>query len=187
MAVNNLFLSKLDLINNKNLSNQIYSTIQLLKEFNVEMFSNNNIALDLASKIYNKYIVIYSSQILESISYRFRCQLAENSKIISSHFVFPEQNHNEIEAFQNLNVKNIAFIWLSDESDSEKIIRRMKITQDLLSNIGSHYIISFNNLNRVGRILKMISYVDWISYYCAILNSTDPTPVNKIEKLKTLL
>ena len=44
---------------------------------------------------------ISKENLIESISYRFRCQLAENSKIISSHFVFPEQNHNEIEAFQN--------------------------------------------------------------------------------------
>ncbi len=63
----------------------------------------------------------------------------------------------------------------------------MKITKDLLSNIGSHYSICFNKVNRVGRILKMISYVDWISYYCAILNNTDPSPVNKIKRLKALL
>ena len=182
-----LFINKLNLINNKNLKKQINSSVQLLKEFNVEMFSNNNAALDLASEIYNKYIVIYSSQTLESISYRFRCQLAENSKIISSHSIFPEQNHNEIEAFQNSNVNNIAFIWLSDKSDSKKITHRMKITKDLLSNIGSHYSICFNKVNRVGRILKMISYVDWISYYCAILNNTDPSPVNKIKRLKALL
>ena len=43
------------------------------------------------------------------------------------------------------------------------------------------------NSDRWTRILKMVSYVDWISYYCAIFNGTDPTPVNKIEKLKGLL
>mgnify|MGYP001338408772 CR=1 FL=1 len=67
------------------------------------------------------------------------------------------------------------------------------LTQDLLSNAGSHYSIETSSLppnknsDRWTRILKMVSYVDWISYYCAILHGTDPTPVNKIEKLKGLL
>ena len=160
---------------------------------NDRMFDDESPAFELASKIYNKYIVIYSSQMLESVAYRFRCQLAENSKIISSHFIFPEQNHNEIEAFQNSNVKDIVFIWLSDKDDDPRITNRMQITQNLFSNAGSHYSIEASSLppnensDRWTRILKMVSYVDWISYYCALFNETDPTPVNKIEKLKGLL
>ena len=34
------------------------------------------------------------------------------------------------------------------------------------------------------RLLKMIHFNDWVSYYAALLNNVDPTPVNKIQELK---
>ena len=37
------------------------------------------------------------------------------------------------------------------------------------------------------RFLNMIHFGDWLSYWCAILHKSDPTPVSKIEKLKTQL
>ena len=181
-----LFLSRLDLINNKNLSNQIYSSIQLLKEFNVEMFSNNNIALDLASKIYNKYIVIYSSQILESISYRFRCQLAENSKIISSHFVFPEQNHNEIEGFSDNNTDFFIIIWIQDVDDHRQITKRIESTSSILSDY-KNYFYKTKGRNIIERLYNTVLFFDWVSFYVSIFCKVDPTPVNKIKKLKELL
>mgnify|MGYP000999479817 CR=1 FL=1 len=189
-----LYLSKIKIIT-KNYTESLYKVCKKIS-FDSTIYSkinNKNTAINFAHKLFHKQIVIYTSDKLRSVGYRFKCQLAENSKIISSHFVFPEQNHNEIEAFQNFNVKDIAFIWLSDKDDDPRITNRMQITEDLLSNIGSHYSIEASSLppnensDRWTRILKMVSYVDWISYYCAILNNTDPTPVNKIAKLKGLL
>jgi len=37
------------------------------------------------------------------------------------------------------------------------------------------------------RILNMIHFADWLSYWCAIFHKTDPTPVFKIDKLKRIL
>ena len=37
------------------------------------------------------------------------------------------------------------------------------------------------------RFLNMIHFGDWLSYWCAILHKSDPTPVFKIEKLKSQL
>ena len=183
-----LIFNKLNLISKNNtFIDQIDSIVESLKKFNNTMFNDDSSALKIASDIYNKFVVIYSTRIHESISYRFRCQLAENSKIIASHNIFPEQNHNEIEAFQNDNIENIAFIWLIDESDSEKNKKRMKITQDLLNDTGTHSIITISNGSKYERILKMVNYLDWISYYCAILNNTNPTTIDKIKKLKKLL
>jgi glucose/mannose-6-phosphate isomerase len=41
--------------------------------------------------------------------------------------------------------------------------------------------------SRLERIFDLIYLGDWVSYYLAILNNTDPTPVEAIEKLKVKL
>ena len=61
----------------------------------------------------------------------------------------------------------------------------MLISSTLLeSSAGSQLEISQSGANRVERLLKLIHYIDWISYYAALLNKVDPTPVNRIQELK---
>ena len=38
--------------------------------------------------------------------------------------------------------------------------------------------------SRVERLINLIHLVDWISYYLALFNEVDPTPVNRIQELK---
>ena len=51
------------------------------------------------ANIYKKFVIIYGTPLTEIVSLRFRGQLAENSKILSTHNTIPELNHNEIEGF----------------------------------------------------------------------------------------
>ena len=151
------------------------------------LFGNKeNKAIDFSSQIYNRFNIIYTSQKMEVIGLRFRAQLAENAKVLSSHFVFPEQNHNEIEAFQNLYLDNINIIWIDDISNHEKISKRMSLTKQVLKNV-KHLHISFNDPCLMTRNLKLINFLDWVSYYSAIYNETNPYPVNVISELKDLL
>ena len=39
--------------------------------------------------------------------------------------------------------------------------------------------------HRVERLLKLIHFTDWISYYAGLLNNIDPTPVKRIQMLKS--
>ena len=39
--------------------------------------------------------------------------------------------------------------------------------------------------SEIERIFTMINTIDWISYYLALLNGEDPTPVNRIHELKS--
>ena len=148
--------------------------------------TDKNKAINLARKIFNKFNVIYTSQRMEVVGLRFRAQLAENAKILSTHFVFPEQNHNEIEAFQNLFLNTINIIWIDDISNHKKISKRMDITKKILTNL-NHIDVSFEGDTYLNRQMKLIYFLDWVSYYCAIYNKTDPYPVNLISNLKSSL
>jgi len=78
-----------------------------------------------------------------------------------------------------------SIIWLKDEDDHSGTQARMQISSALLeSSAGSQFEISQTGKNRVERLLKLIHFTDWISYYAALLNNVDPTPVNRIQELK---
>ena len=145
-------------------------------------------AYQIAEQINNSMISIYGTQSsTDVISSRFRAQLAENSKIISSHHVLPELDHNEIEGWNEDQFKDmkINIIWLQDEDDHERVKKRVKVTSELLSKIGINNIfISCNGNNSITRHLKLIFLTDMISYYLATINGIDPVPVNRILDLK---
>ena len=124
---------------------------------------------------------------MEVVGIRFRAQLAENAKMLASHFIFPEQNHNEIEAFSNLYTEQINILWIHDSSNSKKILKRMQVTSSILDDKVGNHIIEFNRNSFIERELKIIYFLDWVSFYCSILNNTNPYPVDKISKLKSLL
>ena len=62
----------------------------------------------------------------------------------------------------------------------------MFLTKQILENV-SHINIKFNDSCSMTRTLKLINLLDWVSYYSAIYNDTNPYPVDIISKLKGLL
>ena len=180
-------LNQYEMINN-NIIERIALQISPLEKQSDEysIISESNKAINLANKISDKFNLIYTSQRMEVIGLRFRAQLAENAKILSMHSALPEQNHNEIEAFQNLYLDNINIIWINDIDNHEKVSKRMSITKNILTNVG-HIDISFNDSCLMTRSFKLINFLDWVSYYSAIYNNTNPYPVDVISKLKGLL
>ncbi|MFQ6610952.1 MAG: SIS domain-containing protein, partial [Fidelibacterota bacterium] len=119
---------------------------------------------------------------------RMRGQLAENSKMMAFHHHIPEQNHNEIEGWGSYPelLEKFKIVWLSDISDHPRSIARMRITKNLLDGIpGEQVKLEIDGSTRLIRLLKLIHLIDWISYYLALINLVDPSPVNRIMKLKS--
>jgi len=149
---------------------------------------DTNKALSFASKIYNKFPLIYGTPITDVVSLRFRCQLAENTKILSSHFQIPEHNHNEIEGFGKINVHNMIIVWIKDIDDRKENSDRIKVTSDLLlENIPHQYFFDQSGSSLTERLFKLIYFFDWVSFYGAMFNNINPTPVNTILKLKSIM
>jgi len=182
-----ILLSRLGFVQNY-IIEIVEKSIESLKLLSIEMNKAENKALTIAENIHTTCPIIYGSEDLTWVAaVRFRGQLAENAKMLSFHHHFPEQNHNEIEGWTvNPDIMDrFSIIWLKDEDDHSGIQARMRISATLLeSNAGSQIEISQLGANRVERLLKLIHYTDWISYYAALLNNVDPTPVKRIQELK---
>ena len=152
---------------------------------------NNNPIWDLAKKIYNKIPIIYAdSQRLETVAVRLKGQICENSKILAYHNIFPELNHNEIVGWENNKefFSNYFIIWLYDKKMNARNKARQKIMIEMLDELGvKQEVIKVAGKSFKERFLLLIHYGDWLSYWCAILHKTDPSPVKNINMLKNKL
>lgn len=148
----------------------------------------NNIAKTISGKLYLKFPVIYGSQYhMDSVVTRWRGELSENSKTLSSGHVFPELDHNEIVGWDNPKriLKGFTVIMLRDPGDHPRNSRRMDITKDILEKAGVG-VIEVHSFGKelLARIFSLVYIGDFVSFYLAILNKLDPTPVDRIDYLK---
>ncbi|HEY3251067.1 MAG TPA: bifunctional phosphoglucose/phosphomannose isomerase, partial [Ignavibacteria bacterium] len=151
----------------------------------------DNPALKIANHLQGKIPVIYSSNdLLDIVNLRWRCQMNENAKMLAFGNYFPEMNHNEIVGWE-INpdmLKNLGVIFLKDKDDFERIKSREQITQEIIKPYaGLIFEISSDRSTKLERILDLVYLGDWVSFYLAVLNKVDPTPIEKINILKTKL
>jgi len=134
--------------------------------------------------------VIYSSVKFESIGYRLKCQFNENSKLLAFNNVYPELNHNEIvgwETFSN-KVLNAKLISIADRDYHPQILKRIGITNEIISRTGTEIItLKSNEENIKVRIMDLIYLGDWITFYLSILRGYDPSEIDNITEMKRRL
>jgi glucose/mannose-6-phosphate isomerase len=153
----------------------------------------SNPAKSLANAIKDKIAIVYGGPtITDPVAQRWKGQLCENGKNMAFANVFPECNHNELVGWNPKVLGELAqkliVVMLRDEGDHPKIRKRMNIVKAFIEKTGSEV----HDVHSVGetpleRMLTLIQFGDFVSYYLAVLNGVDPTPVNVIEQLKKSL
>lgn len=178
----------------KSFVQDIEATIALLKKTRITWSTEkapDNSTWNIASKIYNTYPLIYGEAERTSIiARRLRSQLAENSKMLSGSHELPELDHNEIVGFHKNSelLKYFGVIWLIDKDLKPEMSKRLEITKEIIDPLVSYQIsIEAEGNSFIERMLYLIHFCDWISFWCAILHQEDPTPVDRINRLKQLL
>ncbi len=187
-----ILFTKLELIRDKTF--QVNSIIKRLKSRSLQysaMDENENNALKIANYLVGKIPVIYSSiDFFDIVNLRWRGQLSENAKTLAYGNYLPEMNHNEIVGWQENPelLKKIGVIALRDAEDNEPIKKRMEITLNIIKPLASLILqVEGEGESLLERIFDVIYLGDWMSYYLALINKTDPTPVEKINYLKNKL
>ena len=158
-----------------------------LESFSKEAATKKSEVYALAKKIHKTMPMIITEEDLSSIGYRLKCQLNENSKMLSYNITIPEMNHNEIIGWENKNIdkKFFSIIWI--HIGWPKNVERMKITNEILSKKVSHVAhltVADNVPKNLTSLFFLISYVDWLSYWCGILNDVDIDAIESIDLLK---
>jgi glucose/mannose-6-phosphate isomerase len=142
---------------------------------------------ELALKIYGKIPLIYSSDRMFIVAEKWKISFNENSKMPSFYNVFPELNHNEMNGFINLN-GDYFILLIKDEEDNPAVQKRMEIFKDLMKEKNIEIMeIVIKGQSKLAKIFSGMYMADWVSYYLALLNETDPTPVKMVEDFKARL
>lgn len=171
---------------------ELQETHKLLTEQNGLLANReDNEALSLAEKLNDTLPIIYSdATMLEPVNLRWREQFEENAKTLSYGNTLPEMTHNEIVGWERIVhlTGRLSVIMLIDEKDNDRVKQRMKIVEELISDqTASLHLFETRGEGKLARMFSLIQLADWTSFYMAILNNIDPTPVAKIDLLKSKL
>ncbi len=184
-------LSKLGMIKDK--TKDISQTISLLGDIRRtrlggRVSGRKNTAKSIASALYGKYPVVYGGQDnMDSVVTRWRGQFEENAKTLATTHLFPEMDHNEIMGWENPKklLKDFVVIILRDRSDHPRVAKRMDVTKKVIEMQGVKVIEVYSmGKDLLSRIFSLVYIGDLTSYYLAMMNRVDPTPVERIEYLK---
>ena len=169
-------------------------TILMLKKKSKEYgaLSDRNPAFQLAKQLFMKLPIVYTAaERFDAVNLRWRGQIAENAKQLAFGHVLPEMNHNELvgwKVLRRMMEEDMVVLFLRDKFDHERVQLRMNITKDIVNQYASKVIeVHSEGKSLLTRMFSLIYLGDWVSYYIAILNGVDPTPVKVIDYLKNEL
>ncbi|MCR4322868.1 MAG: bifunctional phosphoglucose/phosphomannose isomerase [Candidatus Azambacteria bacterium] len=147
----------------------------------------------LAVKLKGKVPVIYASAENGAIAYNWKIKFNESAKIPAFHNVFSELNHNEMTGFDIIDstkpLSNVFhFIFLTDENDHPRIVKRMELTKQLYTDRGlSVEAVKVEGESAWHGVFASLVLADWTAYYCALQYGTEPEQVPMVEEFKKMM
>ena len=183
---------KLGLLGDKsaNLQEALRILNKLSKDFVETTPLVSNPAKQLATKLWGHVGIIYGAEILSEVAQRWKTQLNENSKTWAFFELFPELNHNGVLGYEfPSQVKERVFVVLLHSAlFHPRNLLRYEATAKLLDKAGiSHEFVEAVGTTALAQVMSSVLFGDYLSFYLAILNRIDPTPVDSIDFVKKYL
>ena len=179
--------NKLNLTEEIKIEPALQKIFSLGEELKPESPTEENLAKHLAFTSFDHESIILASGILKSVARRFKNQLNENSKTFACFDVLPEAMHNSIEgtSFPTRGKDDNIYFLLRNDFDEPYVSSRFDAWASMLDEKNIQYkVIQAQGDDVWTQKLSTVLLVDWVSYYLAILNNIDPTPVPTIMKCK---
>ncbi len=177
-----IVLQKLGLIESK--ASELNEMVFLLKKGRDKIEEKGK---ELALKLRGKLPVIYASEELQTVTYRFRTELNENSKQFALNNFLPEHNHNEINGVFGLERGNCHFIFLRHGKEPEKIVRRFRYIAKVFKRKFNITEVQLEGRNLIAIVFYALQLAAMTSYYLALLNHIDPEITPPLKELKQVL
>jgi glucose/mannose-6-phosphate isomerase len=152
--------------------------------------AERNPAKQLAARLYKRLPAIIGAGPLTDAAHRWKTQLNENSKCWALYDELPELGHNAIVGFglprEVVELLHVVFLW--HPSLHPRVLVEYEVAADELFREGvSHERVEAKGSTPLAQALTAIYFGDLVSYYLAMLNGVDPSPVAPIDRLKARL
>ena len=148
---------------------------------------------ELAEKLKGSVPIIYASTNNKAVAYNWKIKFNETGKIPAFYNIIPELNHNEMTGYDvNDETKNLSdnfyFIFLKDNKDDERNIKRMEILERLYEDRGLKVeILELTGDNRFAKIFNSLILADWTAYYTAEQYGLESEQVPMVEEFKNMI
>lgn len=152
--------------------------------------SQDNAAVRIAGKIYNKIPILYCANSYLPAALRWKTQIAENSKSFVFVNALPEMNHNEIMAWRYPSwfIKKTVPVFIESAKEHARIKLREQITKEIISQVQPDILtIKVRESSLISALLYLAVLGDWVSFYLALQNGVNPTEISEINLLKNQL
>ena len=147
-----------------------------------------------------------TSPLAGTAAYRFACQLNENAQQPATWGVLPEANHNQVVAFDRPSAQaapedgedffrdreqdderaaGLTLVLLRDSEEHPQVALRADVSAELARERALTVVqLRAEGASSFARLASLIGVTDYASAYLALLQGTDPTPVDAITALK---
>jgi glucose/mannose-6-phosphate isomerase len=144
----------------------------------------------LAGRLRNKLPVVIGAGVLGQAAHRWKTQLNENADIWALWDELPEMDHNTVVGLarpENV-VSDLHAVFLDNPSLHPRVRLRYGITEEELVTAGvSSERIAIDGVHPLAQVLDAIYLGDVVSYYLALLQGVQPSPVKPIDRVKAKL
>jgi glucose/mannose-6-phosphate isomerase len=151
----------------------------------------SNPAKRLARALHGRLTFIYAgSERIGAVATRVRNQINENAKLLGHSALVPELNHNEIVGWEIPGAvhRMTSVLVLRDREDSPEVVKRLTLTAEYAAAHGAAvHEWGSSGEGRLGRLASLVQFGDYLSFYLAMLNGADPTPIASIDEFKRRL
>ncbi|MFQ6101240.1 MAG: bifunctional phosphoglucose/phosphomannose isomerase [Anaerolineae bacterium] len=159
-------------------------------EIGPDVPTTHNAAKFVAGRLADRLPVVYGAGFLAAVANRWKTQFNENSKHWAFFEVLPELNHNAVVGFgipQAVRDQTVV-LMLRSTLDHPRVQVRWEATRELLLREGvATETLQGRGESQLAHMLSLIHFGDYVSFYLAMLNGVDPTPVETIAFLKQRL
>jgi glucose/mannose-6-phosphate isomerase len=138
----------------------------------------------------DRLLMVYGTGRFEAVARRWANQVNENAKLPAHWGVLPEMNHNEVVAWREGSrwADRAAVVLLADPLLEPEVARRIPLTASLADEMGWPVTVLHPTDERdLPALLELTQLGDWLSFWMALREGVDPTPIPTIEKLKAAL
>ena len=147
-----------------------------------------------------------TSPLAGTAAYRFACQLNENAQQPATWGVLPEASHNQVVAFDRPSAQaaaedgedffrdreqdderaaGLTLVLLRDSEEHPQVALRAEVSAELARERALTVVqLRAEGASSFARLASLIGVTDYASAYLALLQGTDPTPVDAITALK---
>lgn len=197
-ALGDLFLFALSAMNQRGwIGVDVYEVLEsisilddLFEECGDETGTSPLVNLEFWKMIRSHLPMIYGAGVMAPVARRWACQINENAKLPAHWGEVPEMNHNEVVAYLPGSSwgERAGVLMLDDPGSEDDVRKRIYGTAKVAEDAGwPVHILTPKTISPLARMIEMTARGDLASYYLALDQGIDPTPIEPIDQLKKLI